>query len=77
MEHDVATQSLGYAMASSNDVVRARIDGHVKEEAANVLAGMGLSVSDAIRMLLTRIAADKALPFDINRRKVQPGTKKP
>jgi len=28
---------------------------------------MGLSVSDAIRMLLTSIAADKALPFDINR----------
>ncbi|ELO6156136.1 type II toxin-antitoxin system RelB/DinJ family antitoxin, partial [Escherichia coli] len=32
-----------------------------------VLAEMGLSISDAIRMLLTRIAADKALPFDINR----------
>jgi DNA-damage-inducible protein J len=50
---------------ASSDVVRARIDGHIKEEATNVLAGMGLSVSDAIRMLLTRIAADKALPFDI------------
>lgn len=48
-------------MASSSDVVRARIDGHIKEEATNVLAGMGLSVSDAIRVLLTRIAADKAL----------------
>lgn len=54
-------------MASGSDVVRARIDGHIKEEATNVLAGMGLSVSDAIRVLLTRIAADKALPFDINR----------
>lgn len=54
-------------MASSSDVVRARIDRHIKEEATIVLAGMGLSVSDAIRMLLTRIAADKALPFDINR----------
>jgi DNA-damage-inducible protein J len=52
---------------ASSDVVRARIDGHIKEEATNVLAEMGLSVSDAIRMLLTRIAADKALPFDINR----------
>ena len=51
---------------ASTDVVRARIDGHIKEEAANVLAEMGLSVSDAIRMLLTRIAADKALPFDVN-----------
>lgn len=54
-------------MASSNDVVRARIVGYTKEEATNVLAGMGLSVSDAIRMLLARIAVDRALPFDINR----------
>lgn len=51
---------------ASTDVVRARIDGHIKEEAANVLAQMGLSVSDAIRMLLTRVATDKALPFDVN-----------
>lgn len=63
-------------MTSSSDVVRARIDGHIKEEATNVLAGMGLSVSDAIRILLTRIAADKAIPFDINRAQSQPGTKK-
>tara|TARA_R110000851_G_scaffold333421_1_gene512876 strand:- start:4815 stop:5039 length:225 start_codon:yes stop_codon:yes gene_type:complete len=54
-------------MASGSDVVRTRIDGHIKEEATNVLAGMGLSVADAIRVLLTRIAADKAPPFDINR----------
>lgn len=52
---------------ASNDVVRARIDGQIKEAATVVLAEMGLSISDAIRILLTRIAADKALPFDINR----------
>jgi len=51
---------------ASSDVVRARIDGHIKEEASTVLAQMGLSVSDAIRMLLVRVATDKALPFDIN-----------
>jgi DNA-damage-inducible protein J len=51
---------------ASSDVVRARINGHIKEEASNVLAQMGLSVSDAIRMLLTRVAVDKALPFDVN-----------
>ncbi|ARK54918.1 damage-inducible protein J [Burkholderia pseudomallei] len=62
---------------ASSDVVRARIDGHIKEEATNVLAEMGLSVSDAIRMLLTRIAADKALPFDINRAQPPSGTKTP
>ena len=59
-------------MTINSDVVRARIDEGIKVEAANVLAGMGLSVSDAIRMLLTRIAVDKALPFDINRVPVQP-----
>lgn len=62
---------------ASTDVVRARIDGHIKEEAASVLAEMGLSVSDAIRMLLTRIAADKALPFDVNRASKQPDRKIP
>ncbi|SFT71720.1 type II toxin-antitoxin system RelB/DinJ family antitoxin [Paraburkholderia aspalathi] len=62
---------------ASTDVVRARIDGHIKEEATNVLAEMGLSVSDAIRMLLTRIAADRALPFDINRAQPLSDTKRP
>ena len=37
----------------SNDVVRARIDGQIKEAATVVLDEMGLSISDAIRMLLT------------------------
>jgi len=49
----------------SDTVVRARIDGQVKERAARVLADMGLSVSDAIRLLLVRVAAEKALPFEI------------
>jgi DNA-damage-inducible protein J len=61
---------------ASTDIVRARIDGHIKEEATNVLAQMGLSVSDAIRMLLTRVAADKALPFDVNRAVTQLDRKK-
>ena len=47
-----------------NAVVRARIDQHTKEEAAAVLASMGLTVSDAFRLLLMRIAREKALPFD-------------
>jgi DNA-damage-inducible protein J len=51
-------------MMSENAVVRARIDGQVKEEAAAVLATMGLTVSDAVRMMLVRIATEKALPFD-------------
>lgn len=51
-------------MMGTNTVVRARIDGHIKEEAAAVLAAMGLTVSDAFRLLMTRIAAEKALPFE-------------
>ena len=50
---------------ASDTVVRARIDGQVKERAAKVLADMGLSVSDAIRLLLVRVATEKALPFEI------------
>jgi DNA-damage-inducible protein J len=50
---------------ASDTVVRARINGQVKEKAAKVLADMGLSVSDAIRLLLVRVAAEKALPFEI------------
>ena len=50
---------------ASDTVVRARINAQVKESAAKVLADMGLSVSDAIRLLLVRVAAEKALPFEI------------
>ena len=49
---------------TTNAVVRARIDEHIKEEASAVLASMGLTVSDAFRMLLTRIAKEHALPFE-------------
>lgn len=49
---------------SENAVVRARIDEHIKEEATAVLAAMGLTVSDAFRILLTRVAREKALPFE-------------
>lgn len=48
----------------SNTIVRARIDGQVKEEAAAVLASIGLTVSDAFRLMMIRIAKDKALPFE-------------
>jgi DNA-damage-inducible protein J len=48
----------------TNAVVRARIDEHTKEEASAVLAAMGLTVSDAFRMMLIRIAREKALPFE-------------
>jgi len=49
----------------SNTVVRARIDERIKEEATAVLATIGLTASDAFRMLMTRIAHEKALPFEL------------
>ena len=49
---------------SAKAVVRARIDEHIKEEATAVLAAMGLTVSDAFRIMLTRVAHEKALPFE-------------
>ena len=50
---------------SANAVVRARIDENVKDEAAAVLRAMGLTLSDAFRLLLVRVAAEKTLPFEI------------
>ena len=41
---------------SANSLVQARIDPEIKERAAAVLENMGLSVSDAVRILLTRVA---------------------
>jgi DNA-damage-inducible protein J len=49
---------------AENSVVRARIDARTKNEAAAVLAAMGLTVSDAFRLLMVRVAKEKALPFE-------------
>ena len=49
---------------ATNQLVQARIDRAVKEEATAVLAAMGLTVSDAVRLLLTKVAQEKALPFE-------------
>ncbi len=48
----------------TNAVVRARIDENIKKEATIVLAAMGFTVSDAFRILLTRVAKDKVFPFE-------------
>ena len=49
---------------TDNSVVRARIDEHTKRKAAQALKKIGLTVSDAFRMLLVRVAAEQALPFE-------------
>ncbi|MBB3332665.1 DNA-damage-inducible protein J [Halomonas campaniensis] len=50
---------------SADTVVRARIDRETKERATAALEAMGLSVSDAIRLLMLRIADEKRLPFAV------------
>jgi len=47
-----------------NTVVRARIDAVTKAEASAILATIGLSLSDAVRLMLKRVVAEKALPFE-------------
>jgi DNA-damage-inducible protein J len=53
-----------YLMATTT-MVHVRLDEKVKAKAEKALAAMGLSISDAVRVLLTRVATEKALPFDV------------
>jgi DNA-damage-inducible protein J len=46
-------------------MVHVRVDEKTKQRAAKTLAAMGMSVSDAVRMLLVRVVAENALPFDV------------
>jgi DNA-damage-inducible protein J len=50
---------------SATEMVHVRVDKRVKAKAAKTLSAMGLSVSDAVRVLLTRVAAEQALPFEV------------
>jgi DNA-damage-inducible protein J len=52
-------------MMATSSMVHIRVNGAVKDQAAKTLAAMGLTVSDAVRILLTRIAAEKAMPFEV------------
>jgi len=49
----------------ATEMVHVRIDRRVKAKATKTLAQMGLSISDAVRVLLTRVAVEKALPFEV------------
>ena len=48
---------------SKNAVIHATVDENTKKQAIDVLATMGLTMSDAVRILFTRIATEKQLPF--------------
>jgi DNA-damage-inducible protein J len=52
-------------MSTADTYVRARIDTATKERASEALESMGLSISDAIRLLMLRIADEHRLPFEV------------
>ncbi len=52
-------------MITADTYVRARIDTRTKDRAADALDAMGLSISDAIRLLMLRIADERRLPFEV------------
>jgi DNA-damage-inducible protein J len=50
---------------TADSIVRSRIDADTKQQAAAALEAMGLTISDAIRLLLVRVAEEKRLPFEV------------
>jgi DNA-damage-inducible protein J len=53
------------SLMATTAMVHVRVDEKMKARAEKALAAMGLSVSDAVRVLLTRVAAEQALPFEL------------
>jgi DNA-damage-inducible protein J len=54
-----------YLMALAKSMVHVRVDEKTKAKATKALAAMGISVSDAVRIMLVRVAAEQALPFEV------------
>lgn len=52
-------------MVANTTMIHVRVDENIKIQAAETLASMGLTVSDAVRVFLTRVVADNELPFSI------------
>ena len=51
-------------MAQSK-MLHVRVDDEIKTQASEALAAMGLSVSDAVRILLKRVVSDQAFPLEL------------
>jgi len=48
----------------SSEVIRARIDARIKQEVEVILEAIGLTVSDAFRLMMMRVVAERRLPFE-------------
>ncbi|OPB28384.1 type II toxin-antitoxin system RelB/DinJ family antitoxin [Bartonella sp. WD12.1] len=51
---------------NSKEVIRARIDKDLKKEASTILANMGLTISDYVRIALTKVVNERGVPFDMH-----------
>ncbi len=66
MSHSVKdTRQAGKRIMAANEIVRARVDGRLKAEAATILATMGLTISDFVRISLAKVVSEHGLPFDM------------
>ncbi len=52
-------------MSTQSSMLHVRMDNELKQKATETLAAMGLSASDAVRLLFHRIAADQAFPLEL------------
>ena len=50
---------------ATTTMVHVRVDEQIKAQATETLAAMGLSISDAVRVFLMRVVADKQMPFSL------------
>ena len=54
-------------MSARTSMLHVRVDDELKAQAAETLGAMGLSISDAVRLLLHRVVAEQALPLELKR----------
>lgn len=52
-------------MSAHTSMLHVRVDDHIKAQATETLAAMGLSVSEAVRLFLRRVVADQAFPLEL------------
>ncbi len=52
-------------MATNTSMLHVRVDAELKAQASEILASMGLTMSDAVSMLLRRVVAEQAFPLDL------------
>src|ERR1035438_1801374 len=63
--HLVYNVHMGAPVQNTSAMIHVRVDQNLKTKASEALDAMGLSLSDVVRLLLTRIAVEQALPFEV------------